>query len=136
MESEHLDLPTDLANGIVQTVLKNANPSVPPKSLPYLAATPKPRLINLKVAVAGADSFTSGRVRRRATHYVLKVDLGGVSGLVAPIIGKQPPDSHIWILNGDVPAFVRAEQPFFADGPLWSIELTAPQWVAPRPPPR
>ena len=34
---------------------------------------------------------------------MLKVDIGGLSGLVAPLVGKQPPDSHVWILDGDVP---------------------------------
>jgi hypothetical protein len=37
----------------------------------------------------------------------------------------------LWILPGDVPAFARAEQPFFPDGPLWSVELATLQW-APR----
>lgn len=61
-------------------------------------------------------------------HYVLKVDVGGVAGVIAPIVGKQPPDSHVWIATGDVPALVRAEQPFYAGGPLWRIELASPTW--------
>jgi len=131
-DTEHLDLPPDLANGIIQNLLKNADPQNPPQSLPYVAATPKPRLVKLRVSTAAPDVFTAGRLRRRATHYVLKVDLGGVSGVIAPLVGKQPPDSHVWILPGEVPGFVRAEQPFFSDGPLWSIEMAALRWAAPR----
>jgi hypothetical protein len=131
VETEHLELPSDLANGLVQTLLKNADPRNPPKSFPYVAATPKPRLVNLQISTAEPDVFSSGRMQHRATHYRLKVDLGGISGVIAPIIGKQPPDSHVWILPGDVPAFARAEQPFFSDGPLWSVELATLQW-APR----
>ena len=108
-------------------------PDAPPKSFAYIAATPKPRLVKLDVSTAGTDVFTSGGLRRRATHYVLKVDLGGFAGLVAPVIGKQPPDSHVWILGGDAPAFLRGQQPFYSDAPLWTIELAAPQWSAPRP---
>ncbi len=132
VETAHLELPSDLANGIVQTLLKNADPRDPPKFLPYVAATPKPRLVKLQVSTAEPDVFTSGRIRHPATHYVLKVDLGGVSGAIAPLIGKQPPDSHVWIVPGDVPAFVRAAQPFFSDGPLWTIEVAALGWAAPR----
>ena len=132
VETTHLELPADLANGLVPTLLKNADPRDPPKSFSYVAATPKPRLVTLQVSTAEPDVFTSGRIRHRATHYVLKVELGGVSGAIAPLIGKQPPDSHVWILRGDVPAFARAAQPFFSDGPLWSIEVAALAWAAPR----
>ena len=43
-------------------------------------------------------------------------------------LGKQPPDSRVWVLAGDAPAFVRSEQPLYAGGPLWRIELTSPVW--------
>ena len=36
-------------------------------------------------------------------------ELGGVTGVVAPLVGKEPPDLHVWILFSDVPAFVRFE---------------------------
>jgi hypothetical protein len=130
--SEHFDFPPDIANGITQTLLKNVRPGDVPASFAYVAAMPKPRLIKLAVSVAGQDRFASGTLRRTATHYVLKVELGGISGVVAPIIGKQPPDSHVWILGGETPAFVRGQQPFFSDAPLWTIDLASPQWVTPR----
>ena len=75
-------------------------------------------------------------------HYVLKVEIGGVAGVLAPIVGKQPPDSHVWIATGEVPVFVRAEQPLYAGGPVWRIELAGPTWpkpsgsTAPHPPAR
>ena len=56
---------------------------------------------------------------RKATHYILKVDIGGIAGVVAPLVGKQPPDSHVWILGGEAPAFVRSEQPLYNGGPVW-----------------
>ena len=64
-------------------------------------------------------------------HYVLKVEIGGVAGVLAPIVGKQPPDSHVWIASGEVPVFVRGEQPFYAGGPVWRIELASPTWPKP-----
>ena len=108
--------------------LKNIRSSSPPASVGYVAATPKPRLVKLDISVAGEDPFVVGGVTRKATHYVLKANIGGIAGVVAPLIGKEPPDSHVWILEGEAPAFVKAEQPFYSGGPLWRIELTSPTW--------
>jgi hypothetical protein len=62
---------------------------------------------------------------------VVKVEIGGVagvSGVVAPIVVKQPPDTLIWILTGKAPAFVKSESPLYTGGPIWRIELTSPVW--------
>ena len=68
--------------------------------------------------------------RRAQDRHALraKVDIGGLSGLLAPLLGKQPPDSHVWILGGEAPAFVKAEQPLYLGGPVWRIELVSPVW--------
>jgi hypothetical protein len=126
--AEQMELPPDLANGLVLTLLKNVQPESPPKSLSYVAATPSPRLIKLELSVAGRERFSLGSKGHEATHYVLKADIGGISGLLAPLVGKQPPDSHVWILEGDAPAFVKSEQSLFVGGPVWRIELVSPAW--------
>jgi hypothetical protein len=131
-EHEHLQLPADLSNGVILTVLKNVNPSAPPKSLAFVAATPKPRLVKLAITAGQTEPFSTGTAARRATHYVLKVDIGGVTGLLAPLVGKQPPDSHVWIAGGEAPAFVKAEQALYLGGPIWRIELVSPIWPRPR----
>ncbi|HEX3370892.1 MAG TPA: hypothetical protein VHS08_00155, partial [Candidatus Acidoferrales bacterium] len=59
-----------------------------------------------------------------------KVELGAIAGVVAPLIGKQPPDFHIWILESEAPVFLRSEGPMFAGGPIWRIEFIAPTWPA------
>jgi hypothetical protein len=118
---------------MILTLLKNVRPEALPKSVSFLAATPKPRLVKIGISAGGEDPFTTGATRRHAAHYILKVDIGGLSGLIAPLVGKQPPDSHVWILGGDVPAFVKAEQPLYYGGPLWRIELVAPRWPAASP---
>ena len=61
-ESEHLELPEDLANGLILTLLKNVRPSSPPKSVSFIAATPKPRLVKLEISVAGHDRFSTGGI--------------------------------------------------------------------------
>jgi hypothetical protein len=128
VEDERMQLPDDLANGMILTVLKNvARGGVPPK-LSMVAPTPKPRLVKLEITAAGQDRFALAGSRQTARHYVVKIDIGGFAGLVAPLVGKQPPDSHIWILEGDAPAFVKSEGPLHLGGPIWRIELTSPTW--------
>ena len=124
--TEHMEVPPDLANGMILTLMKNISPEAPPKSVSMIVATPKPRLVKVAIETAGQERFSTGALRRSATHYVLKVEIGGVSGLLAPLLGKQPPDSHVWILGGEAPAFVKSEQPLYAGGPLWRIELVSP----------
>jgi hypothetical protein len=98
-ESERMELPPDLANGLMSTLLKSVQSGPPP-----------------------------------TLSYVIKVDVGGISGLIAPLIGKDPPDAHVWILPGVAPAFVKAEQTLYAGGPVWRIELTSPAWPRAKPP--
>ena len=61
-------------------------------------------------------------------RFVLKIELGGLAGIVAPMIGKAPPEIQIWIIGGIAPAFVRDEGPLYRGGPIWIIELTSPVW--------
>ena len=125
---EKMDLPADLANGMVSTLLKNVHPGSLPLSLPMVVATPRPRLVKLAVTSAGEEPFSTGNAGRKATHYVVKIEIGGVAGILAPLLGKQPPDSHVWVLGGNAPAFVKSEGPSFLGGPIWRIELTSPVW--------
>jgi hypothetical protein len=127
-EEEQLELPPDLANGMLITLLKNVRRNAMPKTLSFVAATPKPRLVKLELSVAGTEPFTVAGSPRRATHYVLKVDIGGLAGLIAPLVGKQPEDSHVWILEGEAPAFVKSQAAMYLGGPMWRTELVSPVW--------
>jgi hypothetical protein len=126
--SERPQMPPDVANGIILTLLKNIRPETLQTTVSFLAATPKPRLVKLQIVPEGDDPFTSGGTKRKATHFAVKVQLGGLSGLVAPLLGKQPPDTHVWILQGQAPAFVKFEGALYLGGPIWRIELTSPVW--------
>jgi hypothetical protein len=42
-ETEHPDLPPDVSNGMMNTVLKNVKADALPMTVSYVAATPKPR---------------------------------------------------------------------------------------------
>lgn len=128
VETKRFALPPDVANGILSTLVKNLPPEAQRLTLSLVAAASKPRLVKLEVTRAGEDAFSIGGSRRSARHYVVKVDLGGIAGVVAPLVGKQPPDSHLWILGGEAPAFIRSEAPLYTGGPLWRIDLASPVW--------
>jgi hypothetical protein len=126
--TDRLKIPANVSNGMILTLLKNIRPDVPLTTLSMVAAAPKPRLVKLLISPEGEDSFSAGGLARKATRYVAKVDIGGVAGVVAPLVGKQPPDTHVWILGGDAPSFVKSEGPLYASGPIWRIELASPNW--------
>jgi hypothetical protein len=128
IDDEHLALPPDLANGMIPVLLKNVRRDALPPSVSLVVATPKPRLVKVTMSATGTDPFSIAGSARQATHYVLKVEIGGIAGLIAPLVGKQPPDSHVWILEGDAPAFVRSEAPMFMGGPVWQTDLASPVW--------
>lgn len=128
LAKERLALPADVANGLLPTLLRNFPRGVPSMTVSLLAATPKPRLVRLEVSPEGEDAFLIGGLKLKATRYVVKVKIGGIAGMVAPLLDKQPPDSHVWVLGGEAPSFVKAEAPLFLGGPVFRIELTSPSW--------
>jgi hypothetical protein len=97
VETNHLDLPPDLANGIILDVLKNISPETKETILSYVVATPKPRLVKLSISPQGEDTFSVAGVRQKAMRFAVKVELGGLSGLLAQILGKEPADTNVWI---------------------------------------
>lgn len=128
--TDRVEMPPDIANGVILTLLKNIQPDAPQTKVSMLAATPKPQLVKLAITPQGEEPFSIGDSSRRATHYIIKIEIGGVKGLLAPLLGKQPPDSHVWILEGEAPTFVKSEGPLYLGGPIWRIELTSPVWPA------
>lgn len=124
----HFDLPPDVSNGLVLTLLKNIRPDAARTTLSMVAAAPKPRIVKLVVAPVGEDPFTTGGTPRKAVHFVVRIEIGGVAGVVAPLVGKQPPDTHVWVLEGAAPAFVRSEGPLAMGAEPWRIELVSPAW--------
>ncbi len=126
--TERLRLPVDLANGCVLILLKNIRPETPETKVGFVVATPKPRLVKLVITPQGEEPFSTDATRRKAVHYLVKVDIGGLPGVIADIFGKKPADTHVWILQGEAPAFVKSEGPLAPGCPSWRIELASPTW--------
>lgn len=128
VETDHLDLPPDLANGLLLNLLKNLPADSGETKVSYLASTPKPRLVKLAIKPEEEETFWTAGAPHKATRYNVKVELGGLTGIVAPLIGKQPEDIQVWIHSGNAPAFVQMEGQLYQGGPRWIIQLTSPTW--------
>jgi hypothetical protein len=122
-----LELPPDVYNGMVITVLKNL-PKGASETVHFVAFTPTPRLIQLELAPAGERKVVIGELAKTATRYALKPRLGGWLKFFATLLGRVPSDSHAWIIKDELPAFVRFEGQLYARGPIWRIETTSPRW--------
>ena len=125
---ERMELPSDLANGMMVTLLKNIDPHAPSTTVSMLFATPKPRLVKLEITPMGREPFSVGRASYKATRFNVKIEIGGLAGLIAPLLGKQPKDTSVWIVGGDAPGFVRSEGQFYQGGPVWRVELASPDY--------
>jgi hypothetical protein len=125
--NDKLPLQPDLANGILPMLLTDADPKAE-ITLSMVVSTPKPRVVKLKISASGQDSFSIGGSGAKATHYIVKIDIGGVTGVAAKVVAKQPPPINMWIAAGNAPVFLKSEGPLYEDGPIWRIELASPVW--------
>ena len=123
VESEHLDLPDDVANGFVGTLLLNVPPSTPPFRVGMLAPFGGGRLIRLLISLEGEQPFQTGGQTLKATVLRIHPELGGIVGVIAQLIGLQPKDVMVWVLEGEQPAVVRIIGQLGGYGPVVSSEL-------------
>jgi hypothetical protein len=128
VKTEHLTLPPDLANGLIPLVVENMRPDAQQMTVSMVVATPKPRLVKLVITNRGEENGTIVGVARKATHYEIKIDLGGIAGVVAPLIGKAPPNIQLWTIGEHAPTFAREQGPTYPEGPLMTIQLASPIW--------
>lgn len=126
--TEHLKLPTDLYNGMITPIVKNLNSDAPETKVSMIVSTPKPRLVAVVMRPLGPMAFSLAGFARKSIQYEIKIELGGIVGLIAPIVGKAPPNIYMWIEPGEVPIFLRETGPIFADGAILSINLIGPSW--------
>jgi hypothetical protein len=128
-EPEHMDLPSDLSNGLLFDLIKNLRSDGPQVKVSYLAPSAKPRMVKFAISFQKEGKFTVAGRSLIAAEWDVKAELGGLAGIVAPMIGKQPPDSHVWVAEGSVPAILRVDTTLYVGGPVWSIQLASPDLV-------
>ena len=123
-----IELPDDAyALGMLAVLLQNLG-SDESITAHVVAFTPKPRVLRLEVSPDGKETVKIHGLPRTTSRYVAKAELGGALGTVASIAGKQPPALRYWMAGDPVPTFVRFDGPLYAEGPIWSVQLVAPQW--------
>ena len=122
-----LEMPDDLYNGMALTLLKNL-PAGATAAVHMVAFTPKPRVIKMGLAQEGTDPARVAGANRKANRYLVKLEVGGLTGVVASLVGKDPPDPRYWLIPGEVPAFGKFEGAMYLNGPIWRIEQTPIAW--------
>ena len=130
-ETKHLDLPPDLANGVLITIAKNLDPSAPSTTVSMVAGSTSPQIVKVKYSPEPESTFHAGPVPYKAQHYRLKIEITGVKGKVAPLIGKEPKDIDIWLAKSEASTFLKFRGQMYEDGPIWEMELAAPRDGAP-----
>lgn len=113
-----LQLPPDVYNGLLLTLIKNLPPGVT-ETVRIVAFTPKPRLVTMQLAPATEEPVLVADAPMTATRYHIRPQLG----LLASLLVTDLPDVKCWILGGEAPAFLRFEGPLYFLGPIWRIEL-------------
>jgi len=122
-----LELPPDVYNGLVVTVVKNLAKGAT-ATVHLVAFTPKPLLIELELEPVGEHKMMVGELTKSAMHYVLKPHPGPWLEFFAKLLGRMPSNHNVWIISEGAPAFARFEGPLNPTGPIWRMELTSPRW--------
>jgi hypothetical protein len=123
VESHHINLPNDLANGFVGTLLLNVQQNATPFRVGMLAPVGDGRLIRLLISPEGEKSFQATGRTLKATVFRIHPELGGIVGMIASLLGLQPKDVMVWVLEGEEPAVMRIVGQLGGYGPVISSEL-------------
>jgi hypothetical protein len=122
-ESEHMDMLDDLRNGFVGTLLLN----VPQNTMPFRVGMLVPvggwRLIRLLISRDGDQPFHEAGKTLKATVFRIHPELGGIVGVIARLIGLQPKDVMVWVLECDDPAVVKIVGQLGGYGPVVNSDL-------------
>lgn len=128
VSTTQVHMPPDLYNGLVTPVVKNLRTDAPETRVSMIVAAPKPRVVTLVISPQAPASFSLAGFSHKALAWEIRIELGGLAGVIAPVIGKQPPKIYIWTEDGQVPAFLRETGPLFEGGAILSINLIGPAW--------
>jgi len=133
LSSGRLDLPPDVCNGMVLTLLRNLPPGGE-ETVHVVAFTPDPKIVPLRLAPGNTSTVRIGDLAKEVTQYILEPKLARLTALFGKLLGKLPAEFHyrVWLLTDDVPAFAGFEGPLYLHGPTWRIEQNMPSfWPAP-----
>jgi len=123
VESKHMDLPVDLANGFVGTLLLNVPHNTTPFRVGMLAPVGGGRLIPLLISPESEQTVQLAEQTFKATVFRIHPELGGFVRIIARLIGIQPKDVMVWVLEGEEPAVAVVVGQLGGYGPVVSSDL-------------
>lgn len=126
---KHMDLPSDLVNGMVSLAVQNFPRDAARMQVSYLVIDGGPRVVHFVVTPDGRDKVFIGPQNRETRRYNIHVEIGGVAGALASVFGKQPPDFKMWVLGRTLPVFIKMTGALYEGGPVWTMTLAGPSWV-------
>lgn len=123
VESKHMNLPDDLANGFVGTLLLNVPPTTAPFRVGMLAPVGGGRLIQLLISPEEEQTVQLSGRSLKATVFRVHPELGGILSVIARLLGLQPKDVMVWVLEGEEPAVAVVVGQLGGSGPVVSADL-------------
>ena len=129
--SGHIDLPADVYNGMIVTILTNL-PKGTSDTIKWLVFMPEPEIIPLHLVLIGEERNRTGPWSKVTGHYKFEPEIGMVKKILGKIIGALPPYFRYdcWILTEDVPSFVQFEGRLQVKAPMVRIELMSPPFAS------
>jgi hypothetical protein len=123
VEIKHMDLPDDLANGFVGTLLLNVPHNTQPFRVGMLAPVGGGRLVPLLISPDSQQTVLLRGQTFKATVFRVHPELGGFVRVIARMLGLQPKDVLVWVLEGDEPAVAVVIGQLGGYGPVISSDL-------------
>jgi hypothetical protein len=123
VESKHINLPDDLANGFVGTLLLNVPHNAAPFRVGMLAPVGGGRLLRLLISPEEEQTVQLSGRSIKATVFRVHPELGGIVSVIARLLGIQPTDVMVWVLEGEEPAVAVVVGQLGGSGPVVSADL-------------
>src|SRR5437868_9803803 len=92
---ERRDLPPDIANGLLFTLMKHIQPNVPQTTVSMVATTPKPRVVKLEIRPEGEKAIASGNTKHETVRYVVKVKIGDLRNDEVAELDRTPMSTEL-----------------------------------------
>jgi hypothetical protein len=123
VETRRMDLPGDLANGFVGTLLLNVPHNTKPFRVGMLAPVGGGRLVPLLISPEYEQTVNLEGQTLKATVFRIHPELGGFVRVIARLLGLQPKDVMVWVLEGEEPAVAVIVGQLGGYGPVVSSDL-------------
>ena len=99
------------------------------ETVSFLAFTPAPQVITLRLLVLGEQTVRIGEVPDKAVQYVFKPQIGMIRKCFGKALGKLPAHFHYdcWMLADEVSGFINSKDPCNSWGRSVQIEVVTPR---------